>query len=124
MQNTADSNKILATDSSHADKFAKKDAQVISLTNISQLDKVLDGLKSSKSNQQQYQQYFNSNFNSLAGGGKADYLAVRTKKKAKNVTPLGQKPYCRHKEFEKMPKHSLEAPCVRISSAFSGSEIQ
>ena len=123
MQNTADSNKILATDSSQADKFAKKDAQVISLTNLSQLDKVLDGLKSSKSNQQPYQQYFNSNFHSLVGGGKADYLAARTKKKAKNVTPL-QKPYCRHKEFEKMPKHSLEAPCVRISSAFSGSEIQ
>ncbi len=31
------------------------------------------------------------------------------KRNAKNVTPAAPRPYCRHKEFLKMPKNSLDA---------------
>ena len=44
----------------------------------------------------------------LASVGKLT-RALDSKKRAMNVTPAAPKPYCRHKQFSRMPKYSLDA---------------
>ena len=66
-----------------------------------------------------------------SAGPKADYFStigrqttdLNKRKKAINMTPKPNRPYCRHKEFSKMPKNntSYDAPCIRNSSKYDGS---
>ena len=66
-----------------------------------------------------------------SAGPKADYFSMigrqsidlGKRKKAINMTPKPNRPYCRHKEFSKMPKNntSYDAPCIRNSSKYDGS---
>ena len=67
-----------------------------------------------------------------SAGPKADYFSMIGRrqstelgksKKAINMTPKPNRPYCRHKEFSKMPKNntSYDAPCIRNSSKYDGS---
>ena len=59
---------------------------------------------------------------------KADYFSMigrqhadPNKRKAINMTPKPNRPYCRHKEFSKMPQFLRDTPCIRISSKYEGS---
>ncbi len=37
---------------------------------------------------------------------------------------VNNKPYCRNKFHESLPKYNLENPCISFSSPYIGSEIQ
>ena len=53
----------------------------------------------------------------------SDYFAAMGKRQSEchkrkpiNVTPSGNKPYCRHKDFQRMPKYSLDAVSINSHS--------
>ena len=66
-----------------------------------------------------------------SAGPKADYFStigrqetLKKGRKAINMTPKPNRPYCRFKEFSKMPKNNTttyDAPCIRNSSKYDGS---
>jgi len=86
-------------------------AAFVSLGDKSHVDNMLALMKNNLNMTQS--NYFNSI------GKRHSELPI--KRKPTNVTPGGRKPYCRHKEFERMPKFSMDA--VSSISDFVSSKL-
>ena len=86
----------------------------MSLKSTGDVDNVLANMNNSTSNQKKYDQYQRlastemSYYLHAAAGKKAGAAEIK-KSKPINMTPAGHgRPYCRHREFQKMPQYRLE----------------
>ena len=89
----------------------------MSLKSTGDVDNMLANINHSSANQKTYDQRLASTEMSyyLQTAAKRTGAANDTIKKSKpiNVTPAGQgRPYCRHKEFQKMPQYRLETVSI------------